>query len=96
MDKDIEILNDFLGLNTWKYINLDYWEGSEMKPEQNLKQAIKNLINYAKKYKNMYEAEHRIYEVRNEQFRKKCRKESILRQIEKLKQELKELEEEDE
>lgn len=28
--------------------------------------------------------------------RKKCRKESILRQIEKLKQELKELEEEDE
>lgn len=31
-----------------------------------------------------------------EQIKKECRKESILRQIEKLKQELKELEEEDE
>lgn len=71
MDKDIEILNDFLGLNTWKYIDLDYWEGSEMRPEQNLKQAIKNLINYTKKYKNMYESEHRIHEVRNEQLSRK-------------------------
>lgn len=71
MDKDIEILNDFLGINTWKYIDLDYWEGSEMKPEQNLKQAIKNLINYTKKYKNMYESEHRIHEVRNEQLSRK-------------------------
>lgn len=62
IEEDIKILNNYLEQQDRKFVS-----------EHRLifLQAIENILAEYKRYKNMYEAEHRIHLVRNEQLERK-------------------------
>ena len=87
IEKDIKILENFLQM---AYVDSEkYYKQIEI--GDMTFDAIKNLLLGYKKYKNMYEAEHRIHLVRNEQLSRKEKAIIKCKGLERENEELKEL-----
>ena len=97
IEKDIEIINNFIAYFN-KNIQNGYKAdltvlGEEIEALEHILSDYKRVLKEVKRYKNMYEAEHQIHLVRNEQL---DRKQKAIIKCNELENENKELKEENE
>lgn len=68
IEEDIKILENFIN---WLKTDFEYNSGEEIKAIEHILSDYKRVSKEAKRFENMYEAEHQIHLVRNEQLDRK-------------------------
>lgn len=90
IEEDIKILENFIN---WLKTDFEYNSGEEIKAIEHILSDYKRVSKEAKRFENMYEAEHQIHLVRNEQL---DRKQKAIIKCNELENENKELKKENE